>query len=137
MEIISDDNGLNNPNSLLSKAVKERFEDNYDNVSSNQQVSGGNLKNQFSNIEGFENVGFLIVFISDDEYYVYSYDNRDTTSIDKTIDTYLTHIHRNQEGLWYLHGGYEGTAVTCKYNGGTTGKYKNTIDPETYQRKNA
>ena len=137
MKIISDVDGLNNPNSLLSQAVRKRFDNNYDTVSSNQQVSGGNLKNTFSNIEGFENVGFLIVYVEEDEYYIYTYDNRDTQSTGKTIDTYLTHIHKSSDGVWYLAGGYEGTAETCVYDGQTTGKYKNTIDPTTYQRKNA
>ena len=72
VKIIDGDEGLNNSNSLLSKAVRERFEDNYDRVSSNQQVTGGNLKNEFSSIVGFENVGFLIYYVNDEEYYVYS-----------------------------------------------------------------
>ena len=42
--IISVEDGLNGPDSLLSKAVAERKEDKKDNVCSNQNVLGGNLK---------------------------------------------------------------------------------------------
>ena len=133
-KIVDFNYGLNNYNSLLSKAVRERFGDGYDRVSSNQQVSGGNLKNVFSNIDGFENVGFLIYYVNDEEYYVYTYDNRETTKIGSTIETYLTHLHL-REGKWILSGGFEGSATVCSYNGNTSGKYKNTIDPSTFVRK--
>ena len=34
---------------------------------------------KFSNVEGFEYIGFLIVIVSDTKYKVYTYDNRDTS----------------------------------------------------------
>lgn len=132
-KIVDKEEGLNNPNSLLSRAVRDRFEDDYNTVSSNQKVTGGNLKNVFSTIEGFEYVGFLIVKINDKEYYVYTYDNRNTTSIGRTIETYLTHLHL-REGVWILSGGFQGTAVTIKYDGQTNGPYKNTINHTTFVR---
>ena len=133
MKIVDPVEGLNNPKSLLSNAVEDRFDDGYDNVSSSQQVSGGNLKKVFSTIKGFEYVGFLIVYVTDEEYYVYTYDHRDTSKIGVTVDTYLTHIHL-RDGKWVLSGGFEGTAISCVYNGKTNGPYKNTINPDTYIR---
>ena len=133
MKIVDPVEGLNNPNSLLSNAVEKRFNGGYDNVCSSQQVTGGNLKNVFSTIEGFEYVGFLIRYISDEEYYVYTYDHRDTSKTGATVDTYLTHLHL-REGKWVLSGGYAGTAISCQYDGKTNGPYKNTINPATYIR---
>ena len=135
LKVVDNVEGLNNPNSLLSKAVQDRFEDNYDTVSSSQQVSGGNLRNVFSSIEGFEYVGFLIEYVNDEEYYIYTYDHRDTTDLKAVVDTYLTHLHL-REGKWVLSGGFAGTAISCKYDGKTNGPYKNTIDPDTYIRNN-
>ena len=86
------------------------------------------VKNVFSTIEGFEYVGFLICYISDEEYYVYTYDHRDTSKIGVTVDTYLTHLHL-REGKWVLSGGYAGTAISCQYDGKTNGPYKNTPKP--------
>ncbi|MBE6142830.1 MAG: hypothetical protein E7177_02430 [Erysipelotrichaceae bacterium] len=130
--IVSDTDGINNPNSLLSNALENRLDDNKDNVGSNQQVSGGNLKNKFSNIDGFEYVGFLIYFKSDTEYYIYTYDNRETTSTGELIETYMTKAIL-KEGKWVLQGGYQGTARVIKYDGNTNGPYKNTIDWQTWK----
>lgn len=133
LKIVDEDEGINNPNSLLSKALEKRFKDGYDTVASNQQVSGGNLRNVFSSVDGFENVGFLIEYINAEEYYIYTYDNRDTVNLRVSIPTYLTHAHM-REGKWVLSGGFEGTAITCVYDGKTNGPYKNTINPDTYIR---
>ena len=133
-KIVDEDDGLNNSRSLLSQAVEDRFGDGYTHVSSNQKVSGGNLKNVFSNIDGFENVGFLICYITEEEWYVYTYDNRQTTSIGEVIETYLTHLHL-REGKWVLSGGFQGSAKVIRYDGQTNGPYKNTIDPSTFVRK--
>ena len=126
LKVISGDEGLNNPESLLSNALSSRLDDNYDDVSSNQQVSGGNLRNVFASTEGFENVGFLVYFYSETEYYIFTYDNRDTSSLGKKIEVYKT-IAVYQDGEWVLKGGYEGTAITVEYDGKTNGPYKNTI----------
>ena len=133
LKIVDNVEGLNNPNSLLSQAVKKRFEDNYDTVSSSQQVSGGNLRNVFSSIEGFQYVGFLIEYVNDEEYYIYTYDHRDTTDLKVSVDTYLTHLHL-REGKWVLSGGFAGTAISCVYDGKTNGPYKNTINPDSFLR---
>ena len=37
-------------------------------------------------------------------------------------------------GQWVLSGGYQGTALTCDYDGKTNGPYKNTIDHTTWGR---
>ena len=113
--------------------MEKRFKDDYDTVASNQQVSGGNLRNVFSSVDGFENVGFLIEYINDEEYYIYTYDNRDTVKLKVSVPTFLTHVHL-REGKWILSGGYEGTAISCVYDGKTNGPYKNTIDPDTFIR---
>ncbi len=135
LKVVDNVEGLNNPNSLLSQAVKNRFEDNYDTVSSSQQVSGGNLRNVFSSIEGFQYVGFLIEYVNDEEYYIYTYDHRDTTDLNAPVDTYLTHLHL-RDGKWVLSGGFAGTAISCKYDGKTNGPYKNTINPDSFLRNN-
>lgn len=132
-KIISKDVGLNNSNSLLSKALEDRLEELEDDVSSNQKVSGGNLRNVFGKVVGYENVGFLIYFYSDTIYYIYTFDNRSTTKTDVRIETYLT-IAEYYNGQWILKGGYKGSAVTCKYDGSTNGPYKNTIDYSTWIR---
>ena len=132
-KIISFSEGINGSNTLLSKAIKDRKSDDYDDVCSNQQVSGGNLKNQFSNVDGFENVGFLIYFYSETEYYIFTYDNRETTSTGKYIETFLTKaIYK--DGVWVLSGGYQGSAKVIKYDGKTNGPYKNVIDHSTWVR---
>lgn len=133
-KIVSNDDGLNNSNSLLSKALDDRINSGKDDVSSNQQVTGGNLKNKFSNVEGFENVGFLIYFYSDTEYYIYTFKNEDTGVLDRTIEVFMTKvIYRN--GQWTLSGGYQGTAEVCEYDDKTNGPYKNTINHLTWVRK--
>ena len=132
-KIVDVTDGLNNPNSLLSKALKERFED-YDNVSSNQQVSGGNLRNKFAEVDGYEYVGFLIVYKSEDHYEIYTYDNRDTVKLNISVPTYLTNVYL-RNGEWVLSGGYEGTAVSVVYDGKTNGPYKNTINPDSFLKK--
>ena len=114
LKIIDKKEGINNPDSLLSEALKKRFNDNYTTVSSNQQVSGGNLRNTFSNVDGFENVGFLIVYVSDDVYEIYTYDNRNTTKTGSTISVFVTQT-KYGNGEWRLYGGVEGTAEVCKY----------------------
>lgn len=132
-KIISFDEGINNPNSLLSNALEDRIDDSKDDVSSNQQVQGGNLRNIFSNVDGFEYIGFLIYFYSETEYYIFTFDNRHTTSIGDVIEVYLTKaIYK--ENQWVLSGGYQGTAITIKYDGKTNGPYKNTIDYSTWGR---
>lgn len=131
-KIISFDEGLNAPNSLLTQAVNDR-KSKYDDVSSNQQVKGGALKNVFSSVEGFEYIGFLIYFYSDTEYRIFTYDNRHTTSVGQVIEVYMTKA-LYKDGQWVLSGGYQGTAVTCDYDGITNGPYKNTIDHTTWGR---
>ena len=133
VKIVDVTDGLNNPNSLLSKALKERFEE-YDNVSSNQQVSGGNLRNKFAEVDGYEYVGFLIVYKSDDHYEIYTYDNRDAVKLNISVPTYLTNVYL-RDGKWVLSGGYEGTAVSVVYDGKTNGPYKNTINPGSFLKK--
>lgn len=128
-KIISADEGLNGSNTLLTKAVNDRKEDNKNTVCSNQQVSGGNLKNKFSTVEGFENVGFIIHFYSDTVYHIYTYDNRDTTAMGNDIVTYKTTAEKNEEGIWVLKGGYKGVATVVSYDGKTNGPYKNVINP--------
>jgi hypothetical protein len=131
-KIISVEEGLNGTNTLLTNAVNDRKEDKKDTVSSNQQVSGGNLKNKFSTVEGFENVGFLIHFYSDTVYHIYTFDNRDTSNTGLTITVYKTNAEKNEDGVWVLKGGYKGTAVVEKYDGKTNGPYKNSINPLTW-----
>ena len=130
--IISFSEGLNAPNSLLSKAIEDRKGD-YNDVSSNQQVSGGNLKNTFSNVEGCENVGFLIYFDSETQYSIYTFDNAQTTTTGIYIETYKT-LAILKEGTWVLSGGYKGEAEVCKYDGKTNGPYKNTIYAPSWVR---
>ena len=132
LKIVDEDEGINNPNSLLSQAVEKRFKDDYDTVASNQQVSGGNLRNVFSSVDGFENVGFLIEYINAEEYYIYTYDNRNTTKTGSTISVFVTQT-KYVNGEWRLYGGVEGTAEVCQYDGKTNGPYKNTIDPDTFK----
>lgn len=131
--VISEDEGINNPNSLLSNAIEARREDYKNNVSSNQQVSGGNLKNTFSTAEGFEYVGFLLVFDSDTQFSIYTYDNRLTHSKGEEIETYKTYAIL-KEGKWVLYGGYKGVATVDAYDGKTNGPYKNTIAPASWVR---
>lgn len=133
-KVVSKVEGINNSDSLLSQAINNRLEDNHDEISSNQQVSGGNLKKVFSTVEGFEYVGFLLVYKSETEYNIYTYDNRDTDKVGNTIVVYKTNIYL-RDGVWVLSGGYEGTAEVCKYDGKTNGPYKNTINPSTFVRK--
>ena len=130
-KIASFDEGINNPDSLLSKAIRDRLGEEADTVSSNHNVTGGNLKNQFSNIEGFENVGFLIHMESSDKYAIYTYKNEDTLRLNVRIEAFKTYANLI-DGTWILHGGYQGSAIVIKYDANTNGKYKNCIDPETW-----
>lgn len=132
-KIVSFDEGINQPNSLLSKAIEDRKSDNKDNVSSNQQVSGGNLKNTFSTIEGFENVGFVIHFDSDTQYSIYTYNNNDTNTTGVYIEVYKTYAIL-KDGVWVLSGGYRGEAKVVSYDGKTNGPYKRVIDPATWSK---
>lgn len=134
-KIVDFEDGINNPNSLLSNALKDRMDDLKNNVCSNQQVSGGNLKNKFSNVDGYENVGFLIVFDSDVEYSVYTYRNQDTNRIGDIIETYLTKVYY-RNGKWILSGGWKGQAEVTRYDGKTNGSYKNVIDYKTWIETN-
>lgn len=130
--IVSETVGLNNSNSLLSRAVNDRIEDNKNNVSSSQQVTSGNLKNTFGNVSGYEYVGFLIVMTSDSLYDIYTYDHRDAENINTRIETFHTRAVL-EDGKWVLRGGKQGSAIATVYDGKTNGKYKNTISPSTYE----
>ena len=132
-KIISNTEGINNPNSLLSNAIETRKEDYKNNVSSNQQVSGGNLKNTFSTVEGFEYVGFLLVFDSETQYSIYTFDNRLTQKRGDEIEAYKTYAIL-KEGVWVLYGGYKGVATVDVYDGKTNGPYKNTIAPASWRQ---
>lgn len=129
--IVSETVGLNNPNSLLSGAVEDRLDRNKNNVCSSQQVTGGNLKNTFGNVLGYEYVGFLIVMREDNEYDIYTYDHRDAENINSRIVVYHTRTVC-ENGKWVLRGGKEGTAIATVYDDKTNGKYKNTISYTTF-----
>ena len=124
--------GINNPNSLLSGAIEKRLDDEKNSVNSGQQVSGGNLKNTFGNIPGYEYVGFLIVMTSDTLYDIYTYDNRDTQQVNRIISVFWTQAVK-ENGTWVLRGGKEGTATSTVYDGNVSGKYKNTINPTSFK----
>lgn len=131
--IISPEVGINNPNSLLSDAIEKRINvEEKNTVNSGQQVSGGNLKNTFGNILGYEYVGFLIVMTSDTVYDIYTYDNRDTQKVNRIISVFWTQAVK-VDGTWVLRGGKEGTATTITYDGNISGKYKNTINPTSFK----
>lgn len=134
-KIVSADEGLNAPGSLLIDAIETRKKEYKDSVSSSQQVKGGNLKNIFSTIEGFENVGFVIHFDSDTQYSIYTYNNKETNTEDVYIETYKTYALL-KEGTWVLAGGYKGEAIVINYDGNTSGPYKNAIDPDTWRPTN-
>ena len=129
--IVSETVGINNPNSLLSQSIDKRLENSKDNVCSSQQVTGGNLKNTFGNVPGYEYVGFLIVMREENEYDIYTYDHRDAENINSRITVYHTRIVKDN-GEWVLRGGREGSAIATVYDDKTNGKYKNTIAHSTF-----
>ena len=136
--IIGAPNGLNGGSeSTLNKAISQRLEDNNEEIGGAQHMTGSTLKKVLQSA-GNENVNYIIHFLKQDEYDIYTWNIADATVIDSTITVYKAKAI-NIDGEWILGGGEEGTATVVDYakfyNGKVAGGESTSIDYGSYIKK--
>ena len=127
-QIISETKGINgSASSLLNSAINGRKPD-YEDVTSNAHVTGGNLKNQFDFNTSFGKLDFLINFRDPNRYEIYTYSSSvQNMDVGDLIEVYQTYAVL-KDGKYVLSGGYKGYAPVAKYDGKTQGNKNMTID---------
>ena len=86
--IIGAPNGLNGGSgSTLNKAISQRLAGNNEEIGGAQHMTGSTLKKVLQSA-GNENVNYIIHFLKEDEYDIYTWNIADATEIGSTITVY-------------------------------------------------
>ena len=136
--IVGAPNGLNGGSgSTLNKAIDQRLDANANTIGGAQHMTGSTLKKVLQSA-GNINLNYLIVFTSETEYDIYTWDISSAKNVGSTITVYNAKAILI-DGTWVLAGGEEGTAEVVNYakfyNGKVSGGESTSIDYNSYVPK--
>lgn len=134
--ILDAPNGLNGGNnSIVNMAISQRKDDDGANeIGAYQHMTGGTLKKVLQTTAN-QNLNYIIHFVNDNEYHIYSFDQNEANNIGAIINVYKTKVILI-DGVWTLSGGVEGTAEVVDYakfyGGKVSGGVSTTINYSSF-----
>lgn len=139
--LIESDVGLNNSSSFLNSYIKDRIDDEKDNVASVAPTPGGNLKSLFNTTE-IAKLDFMIHIHFDqsgniETYELFTFETALVgTSAGKVVDPVYKTILINKNGQWVPQATYVGKSVSMRYDAKQGGGKNMTINPTAWEQSN-
>ena len=146
--LVKGENGLNNPNSYLNKQIESRKNGAIFNIKPKRDTLGSMGVDQGEELEKLfslasENLSFLIQFIDDDTYYIFTTDvelGENGSPNYKIGEEYISPIYRtivekNVNGTWEAQTSAKGYALSAYYEESRHNAHYSSIpsfDPDTW-----